>query len=197
MPEEEKKEVQEPQDNPGAAPESNPDEIGANGPSNAEDLVPTSRDLEAVKAELEEEKKAIVDAQALLSQRDARIAELEAQLSEVLTLSETKGKELEATAAELASAKEAHSKAVSKYLDAVKMANSHLPPDVIAGSTIEEIDASVAKALSIANAVKANLEAQAKEAKVPAGAPARGEISLEGLSPREKIAAGIQQGSQR
>jgi hypothetical protein len=51
----------------------------------------------------------------------------------------------------------------------------------------------VKKAKAIANAVKANLEAQAKEAKVPAGAPTRGEISLEGLSPREKIAAGIQQ----
>jgi hypothetical protein len=35
------------------------------------------------------------------------------------------------------------------------------------------------------------MEAQAREAKVPAGAPPRGEISLEGLSPKEKIAAGI------
>ena len=81
----------------------------------------------------------------------------------------------------------------SKYLDAVKLANPTIPGDVIAGGTIEDIDASVAKAVSIATAVKANLEAQAKEAKVPAGAPTRGEISLEGLTPREKIAAGIQQ----
>jgi len=63
--------------------------------------------------------------------------------------------------------------------------------------TIEDIDASLAKATTVANAIRANLEAQAKETKVPVGAPTRGEISLEGLSPREKIAAGIQQGSQR
>ncbi|HXZ30050.1 MAG TPA: hypothetical protein VEG43_02695 [Dehalococcoidia bacterium] len=153
--------------------------LESDGAPNAEDLVPTSRD----KAELEEEKKA-------LAEKDALIADLQAQLSEA-----KKGSE--AAAAELASVKKAHSKAVSKYLDAMKLANIHLPPEVIAGSTIEEIDASVAKALPIAESVKKALEAQAKEAKVPAGAPTRGEISLEGLSPREKIAAGIQQGSQR
>ena len=71
--------------------------------------------------------------------------------------------------------------------------NPTIPGDVIAGATIDEIDASVAKALSIAGAVKANLEAEAKKAKVPAGAPARTEISLEGLSAREKITAGIKQ----
>src|SRR4030042_2040154 len=65
-----------------------------------------------------------------------------------------------------------------------------------ARTMIQEKDvlvAAVARALSIATAVKASLEAQAKQAKVPAGAPPRSEISLEGLSPREKIAAGIQQ----
>jgi len=82
---------------------------------------------------------------------------------------------------------------VAKYLEAVKTANPTIPADVIAGSSIEEIDASLARATTIAGAVKANLEAQAKEAKVPAGAPPRTEINLEGLSPREKIAAGIQQ----
>jgi len=167
--EDEKKEPQEPQ-NPGAAPESN-------GASRAEDL-------EAIKAQLEEEKKAIAAAQATLAEKDTLIADLQAQLSEA-----KKGSEV--TVAELASAKAAHTKAVSRYLDVARALNSTIPQDIITGSSIEEIDASVAKALSIATAVKANLEAQAKEAKVPAGAPTRGEISLEGLSPKEKIAAGI------
>jgi hypothetical protein len=101
--------------------------------------------------------------------------------------------DLEAIKTEFASVKEACAQAISKYLEAARALNSTIPKDVIAGQTIEEIDTSVKKAKAIANAVKANLEAQAKEAKVPAGAPTRGEISLEGLSPREKIAAGIQQ----
>jgi hypothetical protein len=75
----------------------------------------------------------------------------------------------------------------------VKAANPTIPGDIIAGQTIEDIDASLAKAQSIATAITANLAAQAKEAKVPAGAPTRSEISTEGLSPREKIAAGIHQ----
>jgi hypothetical protein len=145
--------------------------------------VSTLEDLQAIKAELEEEKKAKAAAEAVLADKDARIVALESALSEA-----KKGSE--ATAAQL-------TQAVSKYLEAARALNSTIPQDVISGGTIEEIDASVEKAKAIADAVKATLEAQAKEAKVPAGAPTRGEISLEGLSPREKIAAGIQQGSQR
>jgi hypothetical protein len=180
MPEEEKKEPQEPQ-NPGAAPESNL-QVGpqTNGASNAEDL-------EAIKAQLEEEKRAIADTQALLAQRDARITELQAE-GEALRAERSN---LMTQLAELAQAKEAHTRAVSKYLEVARLANPSLPPDVIAGSTIEEIDASLTKAKAIAESVKKALEAQAKQAKVPAGAPTRGEISLEGLSPREKIAAGV------
>jgi DNA repair exonuclease SbcCD ATPase subunit len=152
--------------------------------------VSTLEDLQAIKAELEEEKKAKAAAEAVLADKDVRIVALESALSEAKRGSE-------ATATELASVKQAKDQAVSKYLEAARALNSTIPQDVISGGTIEEIDASVRKALSIADAVKATLEAQAKEAKVPAGAPTRGEISLEGLSPREKIAAGIQQGSQR
>ena len=167
MPESEQ--PKEPQ-NPGAPPETN----GAAVPP----------EVEAIKAQLEEERKAKAAAEAALATKDAHIAQLEASLSEA-----KKGSE--AAAAELTSVKEAHTTAVTKYLDAVKLANPTIPGDVIAGSSIEEIDASLARASTIAGAVKANLEAEAKEAKVPAGAPPRGEISLEGLSPREKIAAGI------
>ncbi|MGA8849703.1 MAG: hypothetical protein WB564_07785 [Dehalococcoidia bacterium] len=173
MPEEEKKESQKPQkpqQNPGAAPESN----GA----------PTAEDLAAIKAELEDEKKAKAVAEVAMSEKDKRITELQASLNVVQQAGD-------AALAELTQIKDAHTKAVAKYLDVVRSANSTIPKDVIVGSTIEEIDASVAKALSIAESVKKVLEAQAKEAKVPAGAPTRGEISLEGLSPREKIAAGI------
>jgi len=146
----------------------------------------TSEDLNVIKAELEEEKKAKAAAEAALAQKATRITELEASLNVV-------SQATEAAAAELGQVKEAHAKAVTKYLEAARALNSTIPKDIIVGQTIEEIDASVTKAKAIADAVKASLEAQAKEAKVPAGAPTRGEISLEGLSPREKIAAGIHQ----
>jgi chromosome segregation ATPase len=166
-PEEGNKEPQE-NENPGAAPESN--------------AAPTEAELAAIKAELEEERKAKAAAEAALTEKDTRISELEVSLAEA-----------QGVAAQAETLKEANTAAVAKYLEAVKAANPSIPADVIAGSSIDEIDASLAKATTIAGAVKANLETQAKEAKVPAGAPTRTEISLEGLSPREKIAAGIQQ----
>ena len=147
---------------------------------------PTAGEMAAIKAELEEDKKAIAAAQAAITDRDKRITELQASVSVVQQAGET-------AMAELTQAKQAYTKAVSKYLEMAKTVNATIPPDVITGATIEDIDATVAKALSIATAVKASLEAQAKQAKVPAGAPPRGEISLEGLSPKEKIAAGIKQ----
>jgi len=146
-----------------------------------QNTAPEPEDLEAIKAQLEEEKEAKAAAEAALAEKDARIAELQA--------------EGEALRAEGVAISEAHAQAVAKYLDAVRATNPTIPQDIITGDTIEEIDASLAKAQTIAESVKANLEAQAKETKVPAGAPPRGEISLEGLTPREKIAAGIQQGS--
>jgi chromosome segregation ATPase len=147
----------------------------------------TPETLEAIRAELEEEKEAKAAAEAAMAEKDARIAELEASLSEAKSQLD-RG---EAAAAELVQVKEANSQAVAKYLGAVRLANPAIPQDVIAGDTIEDIDASLAKATTIAGSVRASLEAQAKETRVPAGAPPRGEISLEGLTPREKIAAGI------
>ena len=151
-----------------------------------QNTAPTPEDLEAIKAELEEEKEAKAAAKASLAEKDARIAELEASLSEA-----TQGSE--AAAAELTQVKESYGQAIAKYLGAVRLANPTIPQDIIAGDTIEAIDASVEKATAIAESVRDSLEAQAKEARIPAGAPTRGEISLEGLTPREKITAGIQQ----
>lgn len=175
-PEEPKEPQPGPGPGPGPAPVPAPEPNGASNPE----------DLSIIKAELEEESKAKAAAQAALVERTRRITELEASLSVVSQATET-------AAAELAAVKAAHTQAVTKYLGAVRASNPSIPQDVITGSTIDEIDASLAKALSIATAVKASLEAQAREAKVPAGAPTRGEISTEGLSPREKIVAGIHQ----
>jgi hypothetical protein len=121
-----------------------------------------------------------------LAGKDTLIADLQSQLSEAKQVAES-------LRAEGVAVSEARDRAVSRYLEATRALNSTIPGNVIAGQTIEEIDASVEKAKAIADAVRAGLEARAKEARVPAGAPARGGSSLEALSAREKISAGIQQ----
>jgi len=143
-------------------------------------------ELDAVKAQLEEEQKAKTTLEEAMAGKDARLAELETALSEAKQGSE-------ASATELASVKEARDQAVTKYLGMAKASNPQVPGDMISGETIEEIDASVDKGKGLVSAVKQSLESEASKAKVPAGAPTRGAISLEGMSPKDKIAAGIQQ----
>ena len=147
---------------------------------------PAPEDLGAIRLQLQEEQEARAAAQAALDEKETRIAELDASLSEARQGSET-------AAAELARVKEAKDQAVAKCLTMAKALNPAIPEGIIAGDSIDEIDASVEKGKAIVEAVKKAMEAEAKEARVPAGAPTRGAINLEGLSPREKIAAGIQQ----
>jgi chromosome segregation ATPase len=168
--------------------------------------------LEAIKAQLEEEQKAKAEFESTIASKDTRIAELQAEgealraersnlqaeLSEAKAEVLSRAKELEAetaklqaATAELAGIKEAKDQAVAKYLDMAKALNPNIPEGILAGETIQEIDASVEKGKAIVEAVKTAMEAEAAQTKVPAGAPTRGAISLEGLSPREKIAAGI------
>ena len=145
----------------------------------------TPETQQTLKAQLEEEQKAKSALEEAIAEKDARLAELETALSEAKQGSE-------ASAAELASVKEARNQAVSKYLGMAKATNPQVPQDMITGETIEEIDASVEKGKGLVSAVKKTLESEAAAAKVPAGAPTRGE-STEGMTNKDMIAAGIKQ----
>ena len=163
--------------------------------------------LEAIKTQLEEAEAARNEAnqakaalERATADKDARITELEGALTEakaqVQTLSEAKGKELEATTAELAAAREARDQAMTKYLTMAKALNPTIPDGIIGGDTIAEIDQSVDKGKAIVEAVKKAILSEEKDlaaaTKVPAGAPTRSGIPTEGMSPKEKIAYAVQ-----
>jgi len=150
-----------------------------------QDKAPTAEDIAAVKAQLDEEQKAKATLEEAMAQKDTRLAELEAALSEAKQGSE-------ASTVELASVKEARDQAVARYLTMAKASNPQVPDDMISGETIAEIDASVEKGKGLVSAVKKTLGSEAAAAKVPAGAPTRGETT-EGMSNKDMIAAGIQQ----
>jgi len=158
-----------------------------------QNTVSAPEDNEAIKALLSESKDQEEEQKgaAAAAEKDARIAALEAALSEAKQSAESLRAEGVAISSELASVKQAKDQAIAKYLAMAKALNPGIMENMIAGETIEEIDASVEKAKAIVGSVRKSLEAEAAAVKVPAGAPSRGGISLEGLSPREKIAAGI------
>lgn len=191
-------------------------------PSQSDEFTAIKAQLEQAEVARNEANQAKAALEEAAAARDTRIAELQAEgealraersnleaslseanviaseaKAEVLTLSEAKGKELEASATELATIKEARDQAVAKYFSMAKALNPNIPEGIIGGESIAEIDQSIEKGKAIVEAVKKAMEAEAAATRVPAGAPTRGAISTEGLSPKEKIAYAIQPGSQR
>ena len=83
--------------------------------------------------------------------------------------------------------------AVGRYREAILAQEPELPADLIAGDTLEAIDASVAQARQTVAQVRQHLEHQAQALRVPPGAPARAGPDLSSLSPADKIRLGLQQ----
>lgn len=77
---------------------------------------------------------------------------------------------------------------IERYRAQVLTVVPEIPGELVTGATVEEIDASLAKAQQMVDKVKRNIEAQRAQERIPAGAPVRMAPDLSGLSPRDKIA---------
>ena len=96
-------------------------------------------------------------------------------------------------ASQIASLRESRDAAVGKYRASLTAANPLLPAEMIAGDTIEAIDASVETAKGLVLKIQESLESQREAETVPAGAPLRTGPSTQGMSAREKITYGLGQ----
>ena len=132
--------------------------------------IETSEELEQVKAR-------VAELEGLLAQRDEELAKANVRLSELEGI--TGGYE------------ERLAQAVSSYRALVAKSNPGVLEELIAGDTIEDIDASLEKAKNIVGKVRQGLEAEAASVRVPVGTPERTPGDLSALSPREKIQYGI------
>ena len=157
---------------------------------------PAGEEIGPLKVQLEDIKGETLVLQQTIVDKDTRIAALEGELGGLTSELEGKTSELNASITELARAKDASEAAIGvatgKYRDALIEANPTVPQELIAGSTVEELFNSVEKGKAVVESVKKTMGEQAAAGKVPAGAPTRTGISTEGMTPREKIAAGIQ-----
>jgi chromosome segregation ATPase len=174
-----------------------------------ENNTPTAEDYEALRQELEAEKQKSTElVEAATKDLQDRVTsfkvELETKTGELETL---QGQLAEATTAhselveEFEGAKAAYAYAVEDYKQVVLQANPLFTSDIIGGDTIEDVKTSVDKANALVGKVKEGLEVQASALSqlsvVPAGAPARGAQSTEGLSTKEKINLGLEQARKR
>ncbi len=126
-------------------------------------------------------------------------AEIEALAAEGLAREEaedTRGLEqaLAATRRELERQRDLACAAVARYREAMLAAEPDLPPEMVRGESIEEVDASIVAARTMVARVRERVEARRpSERGFPAGAPARESSPPGHLTARQKIAAGLQE----
>jgi predicted RNase H-like nuclease (RuvC/YqgF family) len=77
--------------------------------------------------------------------------------------------------------------AVSSYKERVIQMNPEITEELISGDTIEAVNTSLEKAISLVGRVKKSVEKEISHVRVPAGAPGRRTSDLSALTPREKI----------
>jgi chromosome segregation ATPase len=108
--------------------------------------------------------------QAALEEREARIASLERDFGAL---------------------REEMAAALQKYRASLLASAPEVPEEMVQGDTVQQVEEAFARARSMAQRIRSDLEAQASRERVPAGAPARSAPDLSSLSAREKIAYGL------
>jgi len=86
---------------------------------------------------------------------------------------------------------------INAYREVLLAANQNIPEELITGTTIDELNASVAKAATLVSQVRESIEAEIAAGRVPAGAPPRTPPDLSALSPREKIEYAVKEGGKK
>ena len=114
-----------------------------------------------------------------------KLAELETALTEAK-------QSLTARAGDCDRLKAALDDAVSAYRKLAVSSSPLYSDDIISGSSVEEIDASIKKVNGLVKKMRSSLEAELKDLTIPAGAPERSAPDFSGLSPREKIKQGLE-----
>jgi len=83
--------------------------------------------------------------------------------------------------------------AVGKYREVLLAAAPEVVQEMVAGESIEEVDAAMERARQTVLQVRERLESQAQAGRVPTGSPSRTAPDLSALSPIEKIRLGLGQ----
>ena len=148
---------------------------GQNLGSGDDGLTPAlRRELEELRRESDARKAELVQSQARLAEQEAAVAQLNAQI-----------------AAAQAEREQAQQAVLGEHRRALLAEHrGSVIEDLVAGESIEALDASVERARE-AHARIAEQVRQAAAAGIPAGNPARSEPNVEGLSPQAKIAEAL------
>ncbi len=128
---------------------------------------------------------AVADAEARAATHSDRIAALQGELDTVRADRETLSTRLRESAL--------------KYREARLAASSHIPPELVTGQELEEIDEQLAAAELVVSQMRERVEKERRQESppVPAGSPVRRAPDYSQLPPGEKIKLGLQQLAER
>ncbi|TET95795.1 MAG: hypothetical protein E3J29_06305 [Dehalococcoidia bacterium] len=128
---------------------------------------------------------AVADAEARAATHGERIAALQGELDTVRADSERLSTRLRESAL--------------KYREARLAASSHIPPELVTGEELEEIDEQLAAAERVMSQMREHVEKERRQESppVPAGSPVRRAPDYSQLPPGEKIKLGLQQLAER
>jgi len=165
----------------------------------------TDEEMTALQDELADARAEVDRLQTIAADREARAAHLEetlaqlrqeqsqlsASLGEAQAQVAARDEELAGLRQEAEALQASLKAAASKYRDVLLAGRPDVPPDLVSGETVEEVDQQLDAALRMVAQLRSHLESQAQALRVPTGAPARRAADLSALSPGEKIAYGL------
>ena len=162
-----------------------------NGTSNEEQPTGSSRD--DARDEIARLTQQVNDAEARASAAIAEGARLQAEVAAANDAVSAFEADAASLRAMLDDAEQRTRDAAARYRELAVRAEPAVAADLIAGDTIEAIDASIARARELAESVRSHIEAEPQAARVPAGAPQRRAPDLSAMTPEQKIRHGLAQ----
>ena len=156
-----------------------------------DEFVALQEQLADARSEVERLQSEAADAEARAQHAVAEAAGLRDEVRSSAEAASSAASDAATLREQLATAEQRMRASAERYRDLVVRTEPALPAELIAGETIEDVDASVAAARDVVGRVRAHIEAQAQSARVPAGAPQRAAPDLSALSPEQKIRVGL------
>lgn len=158
-----------------------------------EQLATAHADLERLREQLEAATSRASGLEGEAAGLRDRLARAEAALAERDQAFAAAGREVEALQAEVEAARTSTREAAARYRELLLASEPSLPPDLVTGASIAEVDASAESARLTVAQVRQHLEQQAQALRVPAGPPGRVPPDLGALTPGEKIRLGLEE----
>ncbi len=158
-----------------------------------EEVVLLEEQLASAHADIEQLQTLLAEAEANRSQGEAQRDDLTHQLEAAREQLASRDGEVESLQTVLDQAREQSRLDAASYREVILTREPDLPAELVAGDSIDEIEASLTRARQTVAQVRQHLESPAQALRVPAGSPARGAPDLSSLSATEKIRLGLQQ----